>query len=177
MEQNTDQLQKQNEKTIYHSPADWFQLDKPLIFLDRLSGEDALKASNVIHTLDSNMCVALPINSSIEDEGYSAADNWDTYHIRLASNNGVVVFWCNKNSDINTLLFNLGEWLQNLKYRRIYQPERPLHLLLGIEPGFALERYLRFRIGDDLPEFKIYDNLNELCIAAVGKITTKIAMR
>lgn len=89
--------------------------------------------------------------------------DWETYYLRKAGRSGVVMFWLAKESThdcsrsfAQTSRFELGEW----KVRReIYG----VNLVVGIEPGFSNETYIRHRLGHDCPSVKIYSTLLETC--------------
>lgn len=69
------------------------------------------------------------------------------------------MFWVAKQVDetpgrsyVQTSRFELGE--AKIKHERDH-----IKLIVGIEPGFGNERYIRRRLAQDCPEVPILDNL------------------
>lgn len=156
---------------IYFSLKDWFHNEEtPIVFLCGVNNKWHNEIIEKITNMDLKAAIACPKYEIANSEDYGAMTSWDLYHIRMASSNGVIVFWCGKDDNYATLLFNLGEWIQNVKYRKIYQPERLLKLIIGIESGFILEKYIMFRMADELPEHKVYFSIDSVGSAIIEEL-------
>lgn len=156
---------------IYKSGEEWFQEDGQLVFLNGSNDKWHNKIIEKLNVAEIDVSIACPMyNISNDIEAYAMTVNWDLFHTRLASFNGAVVFWCDNNGDPSTLLFNLAEWIQNLKYRKIYQPDRLFKLIIGIDDDFILKKYIMFRLFDELPDQKIYLNVEDMGNAIIESL-------
>jgi hypothetical protein len=104
---------------------------------------------------------------------YNEQVDWETYHLRKAGDNGVVLFWLAKEAEhrcdrayAQTTRGELFEWkaLHEIMGARI---------ALGIEEGFTGERYIRRRFAQDCPDVKITNNLKETCENAIILVNGK----
>lgn len=96
--------------------------------------------------------------------------DWETFHLRRAAVNGVIMFWLARELDhhpdrayAQTSRFELAEW--KLRHER-----DKVELVVGIEEGFSGARYIRRRISQDCPEVSLDMTLEETCQKALGKI-------
>ena len=103
-----------------------------------------------------------------KDFVYEDQVNWETRHLNLAGKNGVIIFWLAKESVqlagrsyAQTTRAELFEW----KERHITQNAK---LVVGIEPGFAGERYIRMRLSQDCPDIVIASTLEATCSQAIS---------
>ena len=97
--------------------------------------------------------------------------NWETKYLNLAAKEGVIIFWLAKEkthdperSYAQTSRFELAEWVTK------FQSDKNINIVIGIEPGFSGEKYIRKRVGEDSPEIEILSTLKETCEKAVSKI-------
>lgn len=146
----------------------------PLVYL---GGNDSyvddkkweIKAVELIRAAKPDVFIANPAEWTAPHE-FIAAVGWNIYHQRMASINGVLMFWLGKDDmDDQEVRHELAEWITHLKYRKIHQPEKPLKLVLGIAPEYYNAEYLIYRLYDDLPDFPIHNTL-EATIAAVVEL-------
>jgi len=166
---------------IYQPPSDWFAGDEGrLVFLaGPIQGAAPnwhSKAIVLINAGNQNLHIANPISSVIgADFNYAKQVSWEVYTIRVSSAVGAIMFWMAKEEThlperayAQTSRFELAEWIGHFKTRKMFQPERePLKLIVGIEPGFSGERYIRFRLADDLPDFPVYSTLEDTCAGVI----------
>lgn len=150
-------------------------IDAPLIFLaGPIQGakrwqDDAIK---LIVDKAPELYIASPRRSGHfkTDFGeckYNEQVDWETFHLRKAGYNGVVLFWLAKEFEhycdrayAQTTRFELSEW----KVRHELNHEK---LVLGIENGFTNERYIRRRMMQDCPDVIVYSTLEETCDDAI----------
>lgn len=151
---------------VCYPPSKWYTQEdekNKLVFLcgslnDAVSWQpDAIE---MLHSKSTELYIASPLGGVAEEDQQIS---WELYHIRMASATGVILFWLSKECQDQRTIYQVGEWLQNIKYRIKYQPERPLKVVVGIEPGFCLEKYITFRITDELPGMPIFNNLEDAC--------------
>lgn len=126
------------------------------------------EAIRMIHEIDDSINIACPrrpllVRTEFGKVEYEAQVDWETHYIRKAENSGVVMFWLAKEFEHNckrafaqTSRFELGEC-------KIRHERDGSALVIGIEPGFSNERYIRRRTGQDCPEITIYSSLLETC--------------
>lgn len=100
-------------------------------------------------------------------EMYNQQVDWETYHLRKAGENGVVMFWLAKEFEhhcsrayAQTTRFELAEW----KMRHEYEAAK---LVVGIEEGFTGAKYIRRRFPKDCPEVSLCSTLEETCREAI----------
>lgn len=163
---------------IYNPPDKWYNATEatiPLIYLAGTMGNIDWQHDAIHHLTQVNMPLdianprPLPnpelFQDLSENDAFIINMEWQVAHIRLASSFGGILFWlANDDTAKNPSLYEMGEWLQNMKWRKIAQPDRePLKLIVGIEPDNPDDKYIRHRLGQDLPDFKIYSNLQVAC--------------
>lgn len=100
---------------------------------------------------------------------YEGQVKWETAHLHSACWGGVIMFWCAKQQTHfcdrphgQTTRFELGEWIGR-KDVLWASEEYNVRLVVGIEPGFSNESYIRSRLGALWPEMKIPSTLHETC--------------
>ncbi len=145
-------------------------LDTPVIFIAgpiQGSWEWQATASGYLTTSGKGLIVASPRNLDHKNVQYEKQVDWETHYLRRASDNGVIMFYLAKEVDhlcdrayAQTSRFELGEW-------KIRHERDGVHLVIGIEPGFSNERYIRRRLMQDCPDVPIFDNLWDTCQKAL----------
>src|SRR3989338_3104615 len=159
-------------------PPNYFEvIDAPLIFLaGPIQGAERWqdKAIKIIDDKASELYIASPrkagtFKGDFNESMYNEQVDWETFHLRKAGKNGVVLFWLEKEFEhccdrayAQTTRFELAEW----KLRQEFNHEK---LVLGIEKGFTNERYIRRRMMQDCPDVKIHSTLEETCNDAVSR--------
>ena len=105
---------------------------------------------------------------------YEEQVEWETHYLQKASRTGVILFWlANKAEDHpdrcygQTSRFEIGEWITKCLWSRSTFDGRRKRLVIGIEPGFSGERYIRTRVGKS---FRIFDRLDETCHEVVKRL-------
>lgn len=131
------------------------KIDGPLIFLaGPIQGawDWQEKAINIIQTIAPDICIASPRRdtqscpeSDFPPEMYNEQVDWETYHLRKAGENGVVLFWLAKEfkhvcqrAYAQTSRFELGEW-------KVRHERDKARLVVGIEEGFTNAKYIKRR--------------------------------
>ena len=143
----------------------------PLVYLGG-DGDDGWdeRAVELIRATKPDVFIANPHPYTADDIDFAAVIGWSVYHQRMASINGVVMFWLGEDDGgYAETRHELAEWITHLKYRKIHQPEKPLKLVVGIDPEYYDAEYLIYRLYDDLPAFSIHNTL-EATIAAVVEL-------
>lgn len=94
---------------------------------------------------------------------YDAQVSWETKYLKHSADTGVILFWLANpiideldptRSYAQTTRFELAEWYGKSCY------DKNIKLVVGIEPGFHGERYIKYRMSNTMP---IYDNLKNVC--------------
>ncbi len=106
-------------------------------------------------------------------ELYAEQVDWETFYLRKAAENGVILFWLAKEVQHNisrayaqTTRFELAEW--KIRHERDF-----VKLALGIEEGFTGAKYIRRRFAQDCPSLTICKTLEETCDEAIGLLILK----
>jgi hypothetical protein len=106
--------------------------------------------------------------SDFPEHDYNAQMDWEAHYLRRAASHGAVLFWLAREREhrcerphAQTTSYELGEW----KQRHVHEDA---NLVVGIEPGFTGERYIRRRFAQDCPRVPLCDSLEEACRAAVA---------
>ena len=149
-------------------------IDTPLIFLaGPIQGAYRWQdtAVDLIQAAAPELYIASPRRASEEGEfgveKYNGQVDWETYHLRKAGEDGVIMFWLAKEFEHNckrayaqTTRFELAEW----KMRHEYAGAK---LVVGIEEGFTGAKYIHRRFPQDCPEVQLCSTLEETCREAV----------
>lgn len=145
------------------SAPDWHS-DAIKTLEDLLSKED-----------DLDFVVASPkMLNKPEEFYYNKQVAWESKYLKHAD---VILFWLANpipeeldptRSYAQTTRFEIAEWFG----KKCCDKKGNINIVVGIEPGFHGERYIRQRFEVDL-NMKVYDNLTDTCNAAV-KILTDI---
>lgn len=116
--------------------------------------------------LDGILTVSNPRRKDNNQFQYTQQVDWESLHLKLAAEQGVILFWLAKEQDhycdrayAQTTRFELGEWLG----------KKPGSVIIGIEDGYTGAKYVKHRVLHDWPEVKIYSSLADTCEAAVQK--------
>lgn len=151
-------------------------IEGPLIFLaGPIQGaprwQDA--AANIIGAYNDRVMIASPrrpllkSESQFTQEMYNEQVDWETFHLRRASENGAILFWLAKEAEHTceraygqTTRFELAEW-------KVHHEVEGVNLVVGIEEGFTGARYIRRRISQDCIEIPVLSSLEETCRKAV----------
>ncbi|MGL6072525.1 MAG: hypothetical protein ACRC8S_00055 [Fimbriiglobus sp.] len=98
---------------------------------------------------------------------YAAQVDWETYYLRRAAEQGVILFWLAREAEsvpgrayAQTSRFELAEW-------KVRHERDGVKLVVGLEEGFSGARYIRHRFGQDCPEVPLLTSLEAVCAAAV----------
>jgi hypothetical protein len=150
-------------------PPDWvnLRLEYPIVFLaGPIQGAPdwQQEAADTIESWDAwGMSVANPRSPEPFHGDYTQQVEWELHYLYLASLYGKVVVWLkcqdpslNHDPDrayAQTSRFELGEWVGRSmeKGKRMF--------ILGIEPGFSGERYIRKRLTMWYPDIVIPSTL------------------
>jgi hypothetical protein len=102
------------------------------------------------------------------DEKKKEQVDWETYHLRKASEQGGVIFWlANEQTHLcrrtyaQTSRFELAEW-------KIRHERDGINLILGIDSNFSSGKYIRRRFSQDCPNIQICSSLEETCQEAIA---------
>lgn len=135
------------------------------------------KAVEIIENYAADIFIASPRRSlefdrtlkkgSFTKEDYNQQVDWETYHLKVASEKGTVMFWLAKEFKHycgrphgQTSRFELGEW-------KVKHEKDGINLIVGIEKGFTNERYIRRRFAQDCPDMPLCFTLEETCKEAI----------
>lgn len=155
-------------------PPQIVTVDGPLIFLaGPIQGAPDWQ-SHAIRRLKAaapDVTIASPRREYPPDEfDYAAQVNWETHYIRLAAQQGVILFWLAREALVlpdrcyaQTSRFELADW-------KVRHERDGVRLVVGIEDGFSGERYIRQRFGQDCPQVPIISSLDQACDAAVDLV-------
>lgn len=110
-----------------------------------------------------------------ENDEYKDQVAWESKHLGAAwYRGGGILFWLAKPThDIpgrayaQTSRFELAEWYTHLRCREL-RDRGPL--VIGIEPGFSGERYIRTRIAQDMMYLQIHETLEDTCKAMLADL-------
>lgn len=122
------------------------------------------EAITVLQSLDSCLWAASPRREELDQQFlYEAQVDWETHFLRRAAQQGAVMFWLAKEfkhfcerAYAQTSRFELGEW-------KVRHERDGTLLVVGIEPGFTNETYIRRRLSQDCPAMPICSSLQDTC--------------
>jgi hypothetical protein len=152
-------------------PPEIVSIDGPLVFLaGPIQGAPDWQAVAIdwMQAHAAELAVASPRREYPPgDFDYPAQVDWETHYLRRAAECGAILFWLAREK-VNipgrcyaqTSRFELAEW--KLRHER-----DGVRVVVGIEPGFSGERYIRHRFGQDCPAVPLVTSLEEACRAAV----------
>ena len=155
-------------------PGDYGTVGEPLIFLAgpiqgaRNWQADAIK---ILEGLVPFTKIANPRREYVDGTfRYEAQVDWETHHLWLAGQNGVILFWLEreethdpKRAYAQTTRVEFGEWM-------VKHQKDGARLVVGIDEGFSGAKYFRHRLGNECPKVKICSSLEEACRAAAAEL-------
>lgn len=163
------------DNKIIIAPTYLEKIEGPLIFLaGPIQGASRWQdlAIQIINSSAPDLYIASPRRAE-EAKGefasakYNEQVDWETYHIRRAAENGVIMFWLAKEFEhrcerayAQTTRFELAEW-------KVRHERDGIKLAIGIEDGFTGARYLMRRLSQDCPDIKLYSTLEHTCKEAI----------
>lgn len=162
-------------ETLIIAPEYASNVNKTVIFLaGPIQGaidwqSDAIK---IIQGKNKVVVVASPRRASFEkDFKYDEQVDWETHYLNEAAKKGVIMFWLAKENEhipgrdyAQTSRFELAEW-------KVRHQLEGVKLVVGIDPGFSGERYIRKRLGQDCPDIEVQSSLESTCIKALELCT------
>ncbi len=166
-----------SEVIVLHPPNEFvFHESWPVLFTaGPIQGARDWQAEvpEILIGLDAcDMYVANPRAPGEWHGNYNGQVDWELQHLNLAGDQGVVMFWLAKEETHycdrphgQTSRFELGEWVG----RKFVNP-LDVDLVVGIEPGFTNERYIRRRLARAPWTIHIHDTLEETCASALSII-------
>lgn len=148
-------------------PPDYPSIDGPLVFLaGPIQGAPdwQVEASRLLGEISPCLHLANPRRGNAPGTvDYGMQVDWETHHLRLAANTGVILFWLAREIEsipgrayAQTTRFELAEWKMRHERDRA-------RLVVGIEDGFSGARYIRHRFSRDCPQVPLCDSLEEAC--------------
>lgn len=162
-------------------PAYGGSLVGPLVFLagpiqgasDWQSDAIRIMQEHVPHLNIANPRRNVKFEKEFKEKMYNEQVDWETYHLRRAGQNGVVLFWLAKEAEhdcgrayAQTTRFELAEW-------KVRHERDGVKLALGIEEGFTGARYIRRRFPQDCPDMQIHKDLESTVLDAIAKAYLK----
>ena len=125
------------------------------------------KAQEIINGINPEITIASPKRPFNKDVQYNEQVDWETYHLRRAGGNGVIIFWLAKEEThvcerayAQTTRGELFEW--KVKHER-----DGAKIVIGIEEGFSGTKYIKRRFSQDCPDVQILSTLEDTCKAAL----------
>ncbi len=144
----------------------------PFVFLaGPIQGAPNWQAEAIEHLSDVsiNPVIANPRFPGDWHGNYYGQVDWETAHLARAAKKGVILFWLacpdpdqppdTGRAYAQTSRFELGEWAA----RKSLMPMHPVNLVVGIEPDFTNERYIRHRLDGMFPGMTIHTRLWTAC--------------
>jgi len=150
-------------------------IDAPLIFLaGPIQGADnwQKEAIQIIQSIAPELYIASPrrpltTKGEFTQDMYNEQVDWETYHLRKAGENGVIMFWLAKEFEhicdrayAQTTRFELAEW--KMRHERDGS-----ELVVGIEKGYTGSKYIVRRLSQDCPKVPILHSLIDTCTKAI----------
>jgi len=160
-------------------PPDYYESNNPLIFLaGPIQGAPRWqnKAVEILNKANNSIEIASPRYIGEEEEiiGNWAPNitsqqqiDWETYHLKKAGENGVILFWLSKEERhycerafAQASRFELGEWKQK-------HLSNNAKLVVGIDPSFSGRGYIKYRLSKECPDIPIESTLEKTCYSAL----------
>jgi hypothetical protein len=163
---------------LYVPPVYCSNVTEPLLFLaGPIQGAYDWQKTAIEYLLSkgSHIHIASPrrdfdLHTDFTDAMYNEQVDWETFHLRRAAKNGVIMFWLAREFKHNcerayaqTSRVELGEW-------KVLHERDNVNLVVGIEDGFTGAKYIRRRFSQDCPTVPICSSLEETCDKALGLI-------
>jgi hypothetical protein len=156
------------ERRIY-TPVEYMEtdFDKPVIFLaGPIQGAPNWQdtAIEIIHSQMPEVIIASPRKDYLDNSfNYNEQVDWESYHLEKAASTGVIMFWLAREVEHDPE----RAYAQTTRAELFDWKNRPGNIVIGIESGFSGEKYIRRRFKQDRPEVKIFDTLEETCLATL----------
>ncbi|MBI4038239.1 hypothetical protein HY387_01145 [Candidatus Daviesbacteria bacterium] len=161
----------EDENRLYIPPRYIKDQERPVIFLaGPIVGAWDWQAEATSRLLkeNSHILVANPRRPELNaDFDYATQVEWETDHLKRASQLGVILFWLA--NEVNhyherpfgqTTRIELGEWM----VRHVYERTR---IVLGIDWRFPGAKYIRDRFQAECPNVPIKNTLAQTCLEAL----------
>ncbi|MEI7741914.1 MAG: nucleoside 2-deoxyribosyltransferase domain-containing protein [bacterium] len=152
-------------------PPDIKRISGPLIFLaGPIQGAPDWQslATTYIQSKNAGLHIASPRTPPPWHGRFDEQVDWEHYHLRYASGNGVVMFWLAKEEEhvcerayAQTSRFELG-W-----HMARYMLE-DANVVVGIEKGFSGEQYLRHTLLRQASGIPVLTSLENTCDVAIN---------
>lgn len=144
---------------MIYCPPEFPRASEPLIFL-----AGPIQGAPDWHSKAIGLLDGYPIASPKRPDDswkfdFEAQVDWESKCLEQAARTGCILFWLAKEEThhpdrayAQTTRFELAEWITRKRYR----------VVIGIEPGFSGERYIRHRMLDH-SNWHIFGTLEETC--------------
>ena len=158
--------------TLIQSPGE-IEVEGPLIYLAGPISDAAnwqSKAVRYLRKIDDTIHVAHPRGSRPYHTDINIQYKWEQRYLNYASKQGVILFWlANPQSPAGPgyalrTLFCLGEWLA--------RPD--VDVVVGIEPDFPGEIYVRRRISEDFSRVPVCRDLRRACLVSMSVVQRQV---
>ncbi len=155
------------ERFITPSSREEIDVDAQVVFIGGpIQGADdwQSRAIDYLTTSNEKLIVASPRTLDMgKNIPYEVQVDWETRYLNRASETGAILFYLAKERKhlcdrayAQTSRFELGEW-------KVRHERDNVKVVVGIEPGFSNERYIRRRLSQDCPDVPVFDDLYETC--------------
>jgi len=149
---------------FYLQPPELVEVKGPVIFLNGpIQGAPLWQPEAAKLAISQRPVVVASPRKVYEEETfvYERQVDWETHFRRRAAKFGAHLFWLARQveetpgrSYAQTSRIELGE-------SKLLHERDGTKLVIGIEPGFGNERYIRRRFSQDCPDVPILDNLED----------------
>lgn len=154
---------------VFQPPFGLLGKGKPVIFLaGPIQGAPDWHSEAIRYFEPYEIMVASPKRENWVGAGYAEQVDWETKYLLHAAQTGAIMFWLAKEQThhperayAQTTRFELAEWL--------FRDDQAV--VIGIEPGFSGERYIRHRLK--AYEIEPYATLEKTCDAAILRVETR----
>jgi hypothetical protein len=146
-------------------------ITRPLIFLAgpiQGTADWQSEAISIIQGLTPDVDIATPRSPPPWHGDFEKQTRWEHHHLDQAVRKGCVMFWLAKEAEhicarafAQTSRFELG-WIMQ---RHLSEHAS---LVVGFEPGFSNERYLRLTLRTRAPRVPLCETLAETCTTAIA---------
>ncbi|MEZ6139550.1 MAG: nucleoside 2-deoxyribosyltransferase domain-containing protein [Zavarzinella sp.] len=151
-------------------PTTIIPIDGPLVFLaGPIQGAPHWHAEAIKWFSENTPHVSVASPRRLDrsrDFDYAAQVDWETFHLRRAASEGVILFWLAREAEsipgrayAQTSRFELAEW-------KVRHERDGVQLAVGIEDGFSGAKYIRHRFRQDCPLVPLVTSLAAVCNAA-----------
>lgn len=152
-------------------PPKIVDIDKKIIFLaGPIQGAEDWQSNAIkmIQEFEKDIVIANPRKKYIGEKFiYENQVDWETYFLKKAAKNGVILFWLAKEKNhfcerayAQTTRFELSEWKTRAEFQQV-------KIVVGIEEGFSNARYIKRRLLQDTPQIPICYSLESTCKTSI----------